>query len=97
VRAVLLAIAALGLSGCAVGRFPQLAQEDKALFFRCWPSMQRALCGDDRDDVYVGICRSDAQKAYADRPAAKRAKWLVARGCSKQMVAAAEEERDDDQ
>lgn len=87
-------MSALALLGCAAGPFRQLAKDDRDLFFRCWPSMQAPLCGAG-SAVYQDICENDAQKKYANRPAAKRGKWLVASGCPQGMVAASEDERDE--
>ena len=91
----MLAVLALGGLGCVdAGRFPQLAREDQNLFHRCWPSMENAICGRDKDGMYITMCIRGAEKQYADKPGSKRGKWLVARGCPKDMVAESQEENE---
>ena len=97
-RLVVVLLAAMVVGGCmSAGRFPQLAEADRQLFHRCWPSMKRAACGDDNDTIYVTNCIRDEERKYADRPGKKRGRWLIAHGCPKDMVAAAEEENEEEE
>jgi len=96
VRAASLA-ATLAVGCVDAGRFPQLAAEDRELFHRCWSSMERPMCGEISSGMYGDACVRDAEKKYADRPGGKRGKWLVAHGCPKDMVAAAQEDNDEEE
>ncbi len=93
------ALAAALAIGCAdSGGFRQLAAPERELFHRCWSSMERPICGEPSSGVYMEICSSDARKKYAAKPTAeKRAKWLVAHGCPKDMVVASQEDDEDEE
>jgi hypothetical protein len=47
--------------------------------------------------VYVTMCERGQEKKYADRKADRRAKWLVAHGCPKDMVEASQDDSDDEE
>lgn len=94
----LLCVLVTGCFGTGGGsKFSRLPSDDRDLFFRCWPSMKKPACGEDRDAVYVTICVRAEQNKYAERPAAKRGRWLVAHGCPKDMVEAAQGDSDDEE
>ena len=77
----------VGLGCAGGGNFGELPQQDRDRFFRCQKAMQPALCGDDRDQVYVTMCIRKAEADYGDQTSAnERRRWLVEQGCPPPMV-----------
>jgi hypothetical protein len=87
VRWLGLALAAVGAGCVSSGNFDQLPQQDQARFQRCRRSMQPALCGDDRDEMYVTMCIRKAEATYSEQGGPQgRRQWLIEEGCPPPMV-----------